>query len=248
MDTRMDTKMKSEIIYEDHGIIVIYKPAGLPVQTAQLGTVDCVSELKNYLHYQKAKAGDSYLGLIHRLDQPVEGLLVFAKTRAAAANLSTQMAGGMMQKKYYAMVCAGPGQQQNTWQQLEDYLVKDSGSSMARVTKKQPQAKHAVLRYRFVTEETAVGTKNVQNELHIKQVEIELETGRFHQIRVQMAHHGMPLLGDLKYGTQESNMISRQRGICNVALCAYRLECKNPLTGKGEVWECKPRNPAFQAR
>lgn len=238
--------MKSEIIYEDTGIIVIYKPAGLPVQTAQVGAVDCVSELKNYLHQQKAKAGEPYLGLVHRLDQPVEGLLVFAKTKAAAADLSTQMAGGLMQKKYYAMVCVGPGQQPNTWQQLEDYLVRDSGSSIARVSKKQPQAKHAVLRYRFVAEETAEWTETVQNELHIKQVEIELETGRFHQIRVQMAHHGMPLLGDLKYGTQKSNAISRQNRIRNVALCAYRLECKNPLTGKGEVWECKPQNPAFQ--
>lgn len=239
--------MKIEIMYEDKAILIIRKPAGLAVQTARLGQADCVSELKNYLHQCTPGKGEPYLGVVHRLDQPVEGVLVFAKSKTSAAALSVQLKEGMMNKKYYAVVClpilqtqllqeapSCDGQQQD-WIILKDYVKKDGKTGSASVCSKIPEAKYAKLRYR-----------RLSGKSRLAKLEIELETGRFHQIRVQMSHQGMPLLGDYKYGTEESKLLSKQQGISNVALCAYCLEFKHPVTGRWEVWECKPQNPAFQ--
>lgn len=228
--------MKTEIIYEDKDLLIVRKPAGLAVQTAHLGQADCVSELKNYLHQSAAKKREPYLGVIHRLDQPVEGLLAFAKTKAAAALLSAQLTEHVMNKKYYAVAMAeAPEQKQEKWVLLEDQISKDSKAGKACIGEKTPQSKTARLRYRITDRKDA-----------LVRLEIELETGRFHQIRAQMAYHGMPLLGDHKYGIQESEAVSRELGIKDVALCAYCLELKHPVTGRWEVWECRPQNPAFR--
>lgn len=244
-------EMKTEIIYEDEAIIILRKPAGLAVQTARLGQADCVSELKNYLHESQGAEGEPYLGVVHRLDQPVEGLLVFAKTRAAAALLSAQLKECSLHKSYEAAaydakVQNGQGKTEEkdsgsrieirdaNWCFLKDFMMKDDKSGCARIGS-GPQAKEARLRFRITG-------RNGE----LVRLEVELETGRFHQIRAQMSYHGFPLLGDQKYGTSESKLLSSRHGIRNPALCAYRLELEHPVTGRREAWECRPQNPAFQ--
>lgn len=243
--------MNTEIIYEDEAIMIIRKPAGLAVQTARLGQADCVSELKNYLHESQRAKGEPYLGIVHRLDQPVEGLLVFAKTRAAAAVLSAQLTEHSLHKSYEAAAydARTQGRQEETeekdsdslidtrdgnWRFLKDFMIRDDKNGCARIGSGQ-QAKEARLRFRITG----------RNGEFVR-VEVELETGRFHQIRAQMSYHGFPLLGDQKYGTTESKLLSSRHGIRNTALCAYRLELEHPVTGRREAWECKPQNPAFQ--
>ena len=214
--------MKTTIIYEDQGVLVCRKPAGLAVQTAVSFQEDMVSELKNYLS-GNGKEKNPYLGVIHRLDQPVEGLLVFAKTKAAAASLTAQLADGSLRKKYVAMIAGVPGEKQG---RLVDYLKKDTKTNLSRVvTKQDKDAKRAELEYKILSGEGACAL-----------AEIEIRTGRYHQIRCQMSHFGHPLLGDVKYGSQIRGQL---------ALCAYYLEYKNPVTGKIQKFTVKPENPAF---
>ena len=199
------------VIYEDAQLIVLYKPAGVPVQSARVGVKDCESMLKNYLYEKAPGKGEPYLGLVHRLDQPVEGLLVFARTPSAAAELSRQAADGRM-KKCYLAVCKmvdkpvdisekcvkacgkDPAIVENSvekWIEQVDYLKKDGRLNRSEIVPAGTAgAKKAALRYRILKQ--AEG---------LRLVEIQLLTGRHHQIRVQMAGQGMPLLGDRKYGT-----------------------------------------------
>ena len=134
--------MRTKVIYEDKDIMVIHKPAGLATQTGQIGSMDVVSELKNYL---AAKGEDSYVGVIHRLDQPVEGLLVFAKNKRAAAHLSGQLAKDNLNKEYDAVVCGVTECREET---LTDYLRKGNDSRAQVVTGEEarfPDARRAVL-------------------------------------------------------------------------------------------------------
>ena len=219
--------MKPRIIYQDNAIAVAYKPAGLATQTAKVGQPDMVSELKKLLKVR-------YLGVVHRLDQPVEGLLVFALTQEAAAKLTKQLAGGTLNKQYYAAVSGKLSPKEDT---LVDYLIKTKENLAQVVTGKEssyPDAKKAVLHYKIV-EETLVPTA-----IQIGLADINIETGRFHQIRCQMANAGMPLLGDQKYG---KSIIPQIR---NVALCAYKLVFQHPVTGKRMSYEISPENPAFE--
>lgn len=218
--------MHTVIRYEDEHIIVAYKPAGFATQTAKVGQADMVSELKNHL-----KGG--YVGVVHRLDQPVEGLLVFAKSKAAAATLSSQLEKGILNKHYYAVVCGKPECGKG---ELMDYLRRtaDNRAEIVDVT----DAKLAKLQFEVLAQSEQKG---------ISLLNIHITTGRFHQIRAQMAHAGFPLLGDVKYGTDTSGKLSREYGVRNVALCAYELECMHPATGetihftvepKGEIFHC----------
>lgn len=242
--------MKCEIIFEDDYIIVCRKPAGFPAQTKNVGRADCVSELKNYLSAKAKKAGEPYLGVIHRLDQPVEGLLVFAKTKEAAEGLSAQVAEGLLNKRYYAAVdgfppvreCAGEEagavEESERWMSLENYTEKDPRTSAAKIVGKEKEgAKLARLQYRVIKRQNDNGTAKI---------EVHLETGRFHQIRVQMAYLGYPLLGDQKYGTEESVKKSTELGVRNVALCAYSLDLEHPITKERMGFICKPENPVFE--
>lgn len=254
--------MQTRIIYEDTHIMVCYKPAGLATQTAQVGRPDMVSELKRYLTARQgtvrgevpmqgagadhsvsgksvtgkqSKAGVPYLGIIHRLDQPVEGLLVFAKTKEAAAKLTAQLSEGSLNKQYYAAVCGKPAQEAG---ELVDYLLKEK--DMARVSENgaaDGAAKRAVLQYQVIT--------SVMTEMsdYISLLDIQIDTGRFHQIRVQMSHAGLPLLGDRKYGSVQSGELSRRLGICSVALYAYGVELVHPMTGKRLEFHIKPKLP-----
>lgn len=231
------------IIYEDEAVLVVYKPAGIATQTARLGQQDMVSELKNYLAKKPENKGNGepYLGVVHRLDQPVSGILAFAKTKQAAAELGRQLANGQMQKYYYAVICGHPVGQEG---RLEDYLYKDAKTNLSSVVKaNDPNAKKAALEYKLI-KTLMVWGENTQPE-EISLIEISLITGRHHQIRVQMAHGGMPLLGDSKYGNDHSKNLSRETKCRNVALCAYKLEFYHPVTRKKSLFERQPEGEIF---
>ena len=223
--------MRTEIIYQDNDILVCRKPAGFPTQTARIGQADVVSELKNYL--AKSKGSEPYLGIIHRLDQPVEGLLVFGKTQKATRVLSQSLKTKALHKSYYTVAFNQPFAEEGM---LEDYMIKESGKNMARiVTADTPGAKKAVLHYRML----AASNRKV---LYV----VQIDTGRFHQIRAQMAHAGMPLLGDQKYADEATKLYSEKNGIRNVALCAFEIVLNHPETGKEMSFTIQPEGEAFQ--
>ena len=223
--------MRMVIQYEDKHIIVAYKPAGLATQTARVGQADMVSELKNYL-----KGG--FVGVVHRLDQPVEGLLVFAKTKSAAAELSRQLEEGVLNKHYYAAVCGKPECERG---ELVDYLRKTADNRAGIVETERMAvdlegAKLAKLQYEVLAHSEQAG---------ISLLDIHIDTGRFHQIRAQMANAGLPLLGDAKYGTPRSAELSREYNVRTVALCACELECVHPVTGEVLHFTVEPQGTIF---
>lgn len=237
--------MQTQIVYEDEAVLVIRKPAGLATESAGIGQKDVVSELKNYVA-KKNPGKMPYLGIVHRLDQPVEGLLVFAKTKKAAEDLTTQLGKGMLKKEYLAVVC---GKVPENTGRLVDYLAKEKGMAVVKnaadaKTEKDvdaqaekaadPQAKKAVLTY----------TKKAETE-KFTLLAVQIETGRFHQIRAQLSHAGFPILGDEKYGSEESKELSREKKIRFTALCAASLSFRHPVTGKTMAFTQAPQNPAF---
>lgn len=229
--------MRINILYEDKEVLVVYKPAGLAAQTARIGQPDVVSELKNHL-----KGG--YVGVVHRLDQPVEGLLVFGKTKEAAADLSVQLNRGVLNKHYYAVVC---GQPKNRNGRFMDYLTKTK-DNLAQVVERG--GKQAILEYKLqesisVAEKIVTAEKTDWENEKIFLADIHIQTGRFHQIRVQMSHGGLPLLGDLKYGTETSCQISRCLKVQNVALCACEISFEHPKTHKKMNFQIKPQGIIF---
>lgn len=215
------------IVYEDRDILVCAKPAGLPTQTAKVAAPDLISELRNYL----AEKGEHYLAVIHRLDQPVEGLLVFAKNKEAAGKLNAQLRTGGFDKAYYAVAFNQPQVEEGM---LEDHMVKE-GSLAKIVPADTPGAKKAVLRYKLLAMERGRAL-----------YEVRPETGRFHQIRAQMAHAGMPLLGDKKYADPAIRMYSEKHGIRHVALCAVTLKLIHPKSGEEMLFVKKPSGEVFR--
>lgn len=241
--------MRTRIIYEDKDLLVCFKPSGLAVQSGRASEPDMVSELKNYLAKEGRQVVTScraqssvrcglpqdkppvYLGVIHRLDQPVSGILVFAKNQRAAADLSRQVTDHRMKKTYRAVVLLKEDAGRNLPSgRLSDYLVKEPGGGARIAEPQEKAAKLAQLSYRCVE-------KKEQCAL----MEIDLETGRHHQIRVQMANAGMPLLGDTRYGTEESREVSQRMGIRTVQLQAVRLCFKHPATGKKVCYELEEK-------
>ena len=213
--------MDKMILYEDNALLVVHKPAGIATETAKIGQADIVSELRNY---RKKKGEDTYIGVIHRLDQPVEGLLVFAKNQNAAQKLSAGLQNGSLSKRYAALVAGVPRASEGS---LSDYLLKDGRTNLSKVVSKDLKgAKEARLYWKLLE------SFEVQEGRAYSLVEIELFTGRHHQIRVQMSHAGFPLLGDAKYGTEYSKELSKQLGRNNTALLADRLTLRHPVTGK----------------
>ena len=208
-----------QIVYEDDNIIVVHKEAGEPTQTARSVIPDLVSKLKVYLSQSSVKKAEPYLGVIHRLDQPVEGLLVFAKNKTAAAELSRQVQTSLMNKIYTAKV---HGILEDTGKcTLKNYIYKDVKESKAIVisdamANKNKDAKQAELSYEVLEVDRSNNTTALR---------IYLKTGRFHQIRAQLSNLGYPIVGDVKYGGEKSS----QKGIC---LCASELEFVHPLTRK----------------
>lgn len=255
------------ILYEDKDIIVCYKAAGIATQTARVGQADMVSEITNYLvsggkafggHGSGDKGGEQrsshtgyapYVGVVHRLDQPVEGVLVFAKSRQAAAELGRQITENKMEKYYYAVIC---GQGYGQCGRLTDYLLKDGKTNTSRIVPKEVKgAKKAVLDYEIMAEGTLLGKKAEDEAMtdnsRLALARIRLHTGRHHQIRVQMSNAGMSLLGDYKYADKKTVGISRQMHVKEVALCAYQLIFFHPRTGKRMQFQALPEGKSFQA-
>lgn len=201
--------MKTQIIYEDEYILVCCKPAGIAVQTAGIAQQDMVSELKNYLAGQGNK--NPYLAVVHRLDQPVTGIIVFAKQKDAAADLSNQVQDGRMNKQYKALVHGVMNPKEAV---LEHFLEKDHKTNKSYVS---ASGKKSKLFYKVEKELEADG------EI-CSQIAIKLYTGRHHQIRVQMAAAGHPILGDTKYGMAQKASLLK--------LCACELTFIHPNTKK----------------
>jgi 23S rRNA pseudouridine1911/1915/1917 synthase len=228
-----------KIIQEDDDILVCYKPAGIATQTRRLGEKDMESLLRNY---RAGKGEPPYIGIVHRLDQPVEGIMVFAKNQKAAAALSKQVQKRSIGKHYYALVHTdGALPKKGT---LTDYLLFDpkqnrttviEGSS---VTNQNPQK--AVLDYEIRQEKDGIAL-----------LDITLHTGRHHQIRVQLAHRGCPILGDTKYGNAQdkTSQVGCDRSQSGeprqLALCSYRLSFLHPVTGAKVDLRIQPENPKF---
>jgi 23S rRNA pseudouridine1911/1915/1917 synthase len=224
-------KTENLILYEDKDIIVCHKPAGLAVQNARIGSMDLESALKNYLA-KESGSSMPYLAVIHRLDQPVEGVLVFAKTPNAAKELSRQMTVGQIKKDYLAVTFSAPEKPDGT---LEDWLKKDGKTNTSQVVSaKTPGAKKAKLSYTLLE---TVREEQEDREKHL--IHIRLETGRHHQIRVQMAHAKMPLAGDRKYNPDETTNLS-------LGLCSVSLEFIHPGTKKKMKFTTIPEGQAFQ--
>ena len=216
------------ILYEDKDIIVCHKMAGIAVQSARIGEKDLVSMLNNHLMEQADQRMEP-VRVVHRLDQPVEGILVFAKTSEAAGNLSKQMMAGGAGKYYLAVT---EGKAKNSEGTLTDYLKKNGKANMSQVVSANtPGAKKAILHYKVLNQQEINGKSRTL-------LKIRLETGRHHQIRVQLSHEGIPLLGDRKYNP------SGEKGT-SLGLCSSCLEFKHPRTGKMMKFETEPQGSAF---
>lgn len=219
-----------EILHEDEYILVCKKPPGLATQTKQTRSNDLVNILKRYLYMQNPKNGEPYLGVIHRLDQPVSGILVFTKDKQSAATLTSSMQAHDFGKHYAAILEGTPVQ---TNGQLVDYMIKSKEGNLSHVCEPNtPDAKKAILNYQTI----ATPSENEltlfpfidfsSNSKNLSYTRIKLETGRHHQIRVQTSHAGYPIVGDTKYGNSDASNKWQK-----IALCAYRLDFKHPISG-----------------
>lgn len=237
---------KPDIIYEDNDIIVCYKPAGIATQTRRIGQQDMESFIRNY---RAAKNEPPYVGIVHRLDQPVEGVMVFAKNQKAAASLSRQIKEHTTEK-YYRAASRGQGvsgtavEEEEAWHTLTDYISFDKRTNTSKITSEKDRlAKKAVLQYRVIS--VTPDRDSSQNECNKTEFDIKLLTGRHHQIRLQLANIGYPLIGDTKYGKPASNnsgtgsKSGRTGGGVReqLALCSYKLVFDHPATGERMTFE-----------
>ncbi|HRH23386.1 MAG TPA: RluA family pseudouridine synthase [Candidatus Magasanikbacteria bacterium] len=202
-----------KVLYEDNHVIAVWKEARIPVQGDESGDVCLMDMVKEYLKEKYQKPGAVFLGLIHRLDRPVAGIVIFGKTSKGASRLSEQFRMHAVKKIYHALV---EGKLEKPKGTLINYLLKDTEKNFVTVyDTPYRDAKIAELSYKVI------GTKGEHTI-----VEIELQTGRSHQIRAQFAHIGHPLVGDHKYGSKASY----QAGA--LALAAVRLEFDQPVSGE----------------
>ena len=198
------------VIYEDNHILVVNKAAGLLVQGDQTGDESLVDIAKRYIKDKYQKPGNVFLGLVHRLDRPTTGVIVLARTSKALTRLNQQFKDRLTKKVYRAVVSGSPEPKAR----LEHFLKKNSSQNKSfHYPKNTPNTKHAILRYRYIEQ---------LRSYHV--LEIELETGRHHQIRVQLAAVGLHIKGDLKYGAKRPN----QNG--SIHLHAQSLALAHPTT------------------
>lgn len=225
--------MKVDILYEDADLIVCVKPYGMPAQGDKSHDTDLLSYLKNYIFEKEKLEEEPYLAMVHRLDRPVGGIMVFAKNQEAAADLSDQVQDGGMIKFYQAVLTGELPDESGT---LTDYLVKDGKTNMSKVVQKGVKgAKRAELDYEVLdVMETDEGI--------LTYVLIQLITGRHHQIRVQMASRNAGIYGDTKYNPR---FTKTKRRYMQIALFATRLEFEHPRTGEHMVFKCEPEGEAF---
>ena len=230
-----------DILFEDKYIIVCVKPHGVATQSKNTAVPDMESMLKAHIFSCEPQNGEPYLAIIHRLDQPVKGILVFAKTSLAARELNRQMQNACFEKYYRALVDGTPPDKEGT---LENYMLKDGRTNTSSIcTREVPGAKPARLHYKIVEEgqgylkmghpETSWGRGESQfppspTEPSSTELDIRLDTGRHHQIRVQLANLGCPIIGDTKYNPKAMDTGAWQQ----IQLCAYRLSFLHPKTGR----------------
>lgn len=212
------------VLYEDNHLLVVVKPYGVPSQADETGDADMLTLGKAYIAQKYNKPGNVYLGLVHRLDRPTGGVMVFARTSKAAARLAAQMQSGAFEKTYLAVLTALPPQSEGA---LWHDITKDERTHTAHVWD-QPVAgaKKAGLDYKVLAERSG---------LYL--VRVKLLTGRFHQIRAQFAHVGAAVYGDMKYG--------ERRVKAPLALFASALSLSHPTTGERLTFEAKPRAHPF---
>lgn len=219
------------ILYEDTDIIVCVKPHGLATQSKSFRTPDLEKMLLNHIARtakSSSPSGKPYLAVIHRLDQPVAGILVFAKTSFAAKEFNKQLTSSGFGKHYYALVQGTPSSPSGT---LEDYLVKDGRTNTSSVcTKGTKDAKLARLSYEIVERSAFNGFPDITSE-DVSLLEVVLDTGRHHQIRVQLAHMGCPIVGDSKYNPSAAQP-EASKNAQTLCLCAYKLSFTHPRTKK----------------
>lgn len=205
----MEKYQNINIIYEDNHLIVVHKKPNIPVCQDSSKDLDLISILKEYIKNKYNKKGNVYLGLVHRLDRPVEGIIVFAKTSKAASRLSKQIQNNEFKKTYYAVV----ENNINKNGTLINYLYKDEKNNTSYVTKEN-KGKKSILDYQLI-----------KNNNNLNLIKINLQTGRHHQIRVQFSNNGNPLYGDHKYNTK---FIKDNK--TDIALIAKKLEFYHPTT------------------
>lgn len=258
--------MNLEVLYEDPSIIVVWKPVGLESQSSRGFGADMVSQIRLHIHKLSPKSGEPYVGVIHRLDKPVSGIMVYAKEKKAAAALSRQVAGGQMSKKYWAILC---GQPVDNVEKYVDYLLKSEKENVSRIVDKGiTGAKRAELICRTLE------TRQIEPWGPLTLAEVELCTGRHHQIRVQMAGHGLPLWGDNRYNPlfggkipaaeenagadlRKGQMAGQAEALtgrpetkrpirANVALASCYLSFTHPVTGKQMEFTRTPSDGMFR--
>lgn len=210
-----------KVFYEDNHIIVVEKPNNIPSQADKTGDEDMLSIVKKYIKEKYAKPGDVYLGLVHRLDRPTGGIMVFARTSKAASRLSEQIRNNQISKKYLAM-CDGKFEEKSGT--LKDFLYKDERTNTSKVVdSNKKNAKEAILDYEVI---------DYNEKTNLSTVKIDLHTGRHHQIRVQFASRNHSLYGDQKYGTRGKGKQLR--------LWAYYLCFIHPVTKEKMEFEDIP--------
>lgn len=210
-----------KVIYEDNHIIVVEKRPNIPSQGDKSGDIDMLTIVKDYIKNKYNKPGNVYLGLVHRLDRPVGGVMIFAKTSKAASRLSNEVREKIFEKKYLAVV---RGKFEKRSGSLENYLYKDERNNISKVVNKEKKnAKIAKLDYDVLK-------YNEVKDLSL--VKINLYTGRHHQIRVQLSNFGHSIFGDQKYG-------NRGKGK-QIALWAYELTIEHPITKEKMTFEDLP--------
>ena len=197
------------ILYEDNHLLVVEKPINIPVQEDASKDIDLLTILKDDIKKRYNKPGNVFLALVHRLDRPVGGVIIFAKTSKAASRLSEQFRTNKVEKRYLTIVRGTP---ENSADVLVDYLLKNNKQNKVSVVSKHvKQAKKAILDY-----------ERLETNDQLSLLKVTLHTGRPHQIRVQLSSRGLPIFGDQKYG-QNVNKIGQQ-----IALWSYEMTFKHP--------------------
>ena len=218
-----------EVVYEDNHIIIVNKQSGEIVQGDNTGDRPLSDIVKDYIKEKYQKPGAVFLGVVHRLDRPVSGLVVFARTSKALTRLNKMFAEGEVHKTYWALVKNAPQKTEDT---LTHWLVRNEkqNKSYAYATEK-PNAKKAILKYRLIGKSD-----------NYSLLEVQLMTGRHHQIRCQLAAMGCPIKGDLKYGAPRSNPDG------SISLQSHRVEFIHPVSKERITVEAPlPDDPLWQA-
>lgn len=211
-----------KIIYEDNHIIVVEKMPNIPSQGDKTNDIDMLTIIKEYIKEKYNKPGNIYVGLIHRLDRPVGGVMVFAKTSKAASRLSEQVRQKQLKKEYLVVV---DGKMEHEKEVLEDYLLKNEKNNLSKVVKEgTKESKYAKLEYEVL---------KYNEEIDLSVLKIDLNTGRHHQIRVQLSSRGHSIYGDQKYGTRGKGK--------QIALWAYKLSFFHPITKNEVTFYSKPQ-------